>query len=71
MKKLMRMAVGGLLVASFVFGVMSTTIEAKPMLGCYEACNRTTYQIVECCPFIQKGDIIWRCHNTGDWCYPE
>ena len=71
MKKLMRVAVGGLLVASFMFGVMSTTIEAKPVLGCYEACNRTTYQIVECCPFIQKGDIVWRCHNTGSWCYSE
>ena len=71
MKQLIRLAVGALLIASFVFGIMATTTEAKPMPGCYEACNRTTYQIVECCPFIQKGDIVWRCHNTGDWCYPE
>ena len=73
MRKLMCLAVGGLLIASFVFGVMATvtTVEAKPMLGCHEACNRTTYQIVECCPFVHKGEIVWRCHNTGDWCYPE
>jgi hypothetical protein len=73
MKKLIRLTVGGMLIATFVLGLMATftTVEAKPMFGCYLACNRTTYQIVECCPFTQKGEIVWKCHNTGDWCYPE
>ena len=71
MKQLIRLAVGALLVASFVVGFTATTIEAKPVPGCYELCNKTTYQISVCCPFIQKGEIVVRCHNTGDWCYPE
>jgi hypothetical protein len=70
MKNLIRVSVAGLLAASFVFGIMATTTQAKPMLGCDIMCNRTTYQIVECCPFIQKGEIVWRCHNTGEWCFP-
>lgn len=72
MKNLMRLSLVGLLAASFVMGVLAaTTVEAKPLLGCYLACNRTTYQIVECCPYEIKGEIIFKCHGTGDWCYPE
>jgi len=69
MKKTLHVVVVGLLVAALAFGILATTTQAKPMLGCYEACNRTTYQIVECCPYDQQGEIVWKCHNTGDWCY--
>jgi hypothetical protein len=76
MKKLMSITLIGILVASFAIGGMVATSQAKPLVGvCYTMCNRTTYQLLECCPYIVKGspdtgEIVYKCKMIG-WCYPE
>lgn len=70
MKKLLSFLLVGILVASFAIGAVATSVQAKPLPGvCYVMCNRTTYQLVECCPYDKHGEIDWHCHMIG-WCYP-
>jgi hypothetical protein len=69
-KRLLSILLVGILVALFAATAMVSETQSKPMLDCYLACNRTTYKLIECCPYIQHGEIDWKCHMVG-WCYPE
>ncbi|UCD62754.1 MAG: hypothetical protein JSW34_08280 [Candidatus Zixiibacteriota bacterium] len=71
MRKLLSIVLLAVLVVSFAVSAMVSQVEAKPLPGvCYLACNRTTYQLFECCPYTQHGDeVVFRCKHVG-WCYP-
>ena len=71
MKKLLSVVMLTVLVASFAVGVISSTVQSKPVAyDCFEMCNRTTYRLSECCKYDVGNDTILKCQFIG-WCYPE
>ena len=72
MKKMLSIAIVAVLMASFAIGAV-VTAQAKPVPAgeCNYACNRTTYRLIECCPYeYGNGQIVTKCKTIG-WCYPE
>ena len=70
MKKLFSILLVTILVTSFVIGAI---VQSKPVVvgECSEACNRTTYQLIECCTYqLPNGEEMTKCKMIG-WCYPE
>lgn len=71
MKKVLSLMLLAVLAVSFAVTAMVSTAESKPLPGvCFLACNRTTYQLFECCPYLKHGEIDYNCRMIG-WCYPE
>ncbi|UCE25367.1 MAG: hypothetical protein JSU74_04805 [Candidatus Zixiibacteriota bacterium] len=71
MKKLFAFALLGVLVTSFALGAFVPDAQSRPLPGiCYLMCNRTTYQLFECCPYEKHGEVDYNCRMVG-WCYPK
>jgi hypothetical protein len=72
MKKVASFVLLTTLVAVFAISALVTEVQAKPVLNgdCTYACNRTTYVLTECCPYVVNDREFWRCKKIG-FCYPE